>query len=124
MENVTEEQYDEKHKVMQSNVIKNEHMPKALINITNFNMETPNLQYLNSIDSTCASLSVFEKYSENCEQVCQLQRNIMKQIIELRQRVQLIYCDMNAEMRTVFNVIDNQALDINNQALDIDNQEQ
>jgi ribose 5-phosphate isomerase B len=66
------------------------------------------LDYPETIDDTKTVLAVMNKYQQNCDEVRQIQSDLMKNIVEMRERVRLINRDLNAEMSTLFNVSDNQ----------------
>jgi ribose 5-phosphate isomerase B len=77
-------------------------------NTTNKLITMPDhLEYPNTINTDNTLLPVMENYAQNCNEAARLEEDIMRKIVELRERVRLIYRDMNAEMGTVFNLNDN-----------------
>ena len=64
------------------------------------------LEYPDTINTDNTLLPVMANYVQNCSEAAKLEEEIMRKIVELRERVRLIYRDLNAEMGTVFNLND------------------
>jgi ribose 5-phosphate isomerase B len=73
--------------------------------ITTINMSN-HLEYPDTINTDNTLLPVMANYAQNCSEAAKLEEDIMRKIVELRERVRLIYRDLNAEMGTVFNLND------------------
>jgi ribose 5-phosphate isomerase B len=62
------------------------------------------LNYPDSIDTDTTNLVNMTNYLSNCNEVGKLQQDIMRKIVEYRERTKLIHRDLNAEMGSVFNM--------------------
>lgn len=76
-------------------------------------MPDQHLQYPDMIDTTNTLLAVHDKYEINCKKICDIQCQIMKEIVTLRELVRLVNRDLAAEMANVFNPEDEHASENN-----------
>ena len=62
------------------------------------------LDYPDSIDTDNTKMATMVNYMNNCNEASKLQQAIMRQIVELRERMKLVSRDLKAEMDCVFDL--------------------
>lgn len=77
--------------------------PITSINNTKSTMSNK-LDYPDSIDTDNTKMATMVNYMNNCNEASKLQQAIMRQIVELRERMKLVSRDLKSEMNCVFDL--------------------